>query len=861
MVCMHTKWKKNLRRSSLAALITLALAGSAFAMPSGGAIEQGNVAVSEGNLANVGNGATITTQANSIINWNDFSVGAGETLNFNTAAGALLNRVTSDKVSELLGTMTQTGANPLFVVNPNGIHIGGNATIDAANITLSTLAMSTADFNNAASGRNYALAQSDKGVKAVTIDGGAKIGVGNTLNIYGGKVVVADGVIFNPSDKKTASKQYALIAAGDHATMWMDPKDGETQPVRLTTTKDNTAEFHGAMNIQRNTDIRVIGSSVKMDKAAVSTYGKFEAIAAKQMGYDGNAYREDADASNVLAADDFTGTSGAYSLSGGKVDLKNSSITGSKIEIRGEKDYQQVGDMDHGNAVSEHRAELDNTVTLDNVNLNQQNQHGGDYAWFYINGGKTDIKNNSEITSTVTGNISAAQYVKRSPGVKDGAKTTAFDWQTTKDNALTVDGGKLIREVTKRMDGSGQVETDPKKSGVNDDSFTLVGSTVDLNGTEVNAAGNFNAVAAQRRTSNANQSGAAAAAGNAVRMNGAPIKANNIHVLGGNVQLKDADLHAKKYAQIEALQTWSRTKDRDTRTATVDNVLHIDHTKLRVDDWLATDSGVTNIVNGSEITGGALRMGASHSYEAANSDKVFNVTKENKINVWNSTVNGNNVSFSAGAVGVWKGSTVDANNPIYTNGPTHTDGSVLVLARDTDSHVRVNGQGEQGFEEVSTVPAVPSAPAIPDVPVSPMPALSAAGGGSASDAENMATGANAAREALSASKNSVERCENLAAQIRELSQRSPDGRASIGIVAGAIQAIAEASDISNEEKFVLMETAIHSDDTTHRMAMTQDQTTVVATKDAIDVATYVENPMQALDMKQAAEAVRFTDEG
>lgn len=843
MVCMHTKWKKNLRRSSLAALITLALTGSAFAMPSGGAIEQGNVAVSEGNLADVGNGATITTQANSIINWNDFSVGAGETLNFNTAAGALLNRVTSDKVSELLGTMTQTGANPLFVVNPNGIHIGDNATIDAANITLSTLAMSTADFNNAASGRNYALAQSDKGVKAVTIDGGAKIGVGNTLNIYGGKVVVADGVIFNPSDKKTASKQYALIVAGDHAVMWMEPKDGETQPVRLTTTKDNTAEFHGTMNIQRNADIRVVGSSVKMDKAVVSTYGKFEAIAAKQMGYDGNAYREDADASNVLAADNFTGTSGQYSLSGGKVDLKNSSITGSKIEIRGEKDYQQVGDMDHGNAVSEHRAELDNTVTLDHVTLNQQG--GGDYAWFYINGGKTDIKNNSELTSTVTGNISAAQYVKRSPGVKDGAKTTQFDWQTTKGNALTVDGGKLTGHTQ-----------------ANEDSFTLVGSTVDLNGTEVNAAGNFNAVAAQRRASNANQSGATAAAGNAVRMNGAHIEANNIHALGGNVQMKDANLHAQKYAMIEALQTWSRTKDRDTRTATVDNVLHIDHTKVRGDELLATDSGVTNIVNGSEIIGGTLRLGASHSYEDANSDKVFNVTKENKINVWNSSINGNNVSFSAGAVGVWKGSTVDANNSINTNGQAHTDGSTLILARDTDSHVRVNGQGEQGFEEVSTVPAVPSAPAIPDVPVSPMPSLAAAGGGgSASDAENMATGANAAREALSASKNNVERRENLAAQIRELSQRSPDGRASIGIVAGAIQAIAEASDISNEEKFVLMETAIHSDDTTHRMAMTQDQTTVVATKDAIDVATYVENPMQALDMKQAAEAVRFTDEG
>ena len=855
MVCMHTKWKKNLRRSSLAALITLALTGSAFAMPSGGAIEQGNVAVSEGNLANVGNGATSTTQANSIINWNDFSVGAGETLNFNTAAGALLNRVTSDKVSELLGTMTQTGANPLFVVNPNGIHIGGNATIDAANITLSTLAMSTADFNNAASGGRYSLAQDKVGVKTVQIDSGAKIKSGNMLNIFGGKIV-ADGVIFNER-QGGLEKAPAMIVAAERTTLRID--DGELVPVNSTITKENTVDFHGTIQTQ-NTDFRIAGSSVNLDNAVVDTgnSSKFEAIAAKQMGYNGNAYREDADASNVLAADNFTGTSGQYSLSGGKIDLKNSSITGSKIEIRGEKDYQQVGDMDHGNAVSEHRAELDNTVTLDHVTLNQQG--GGDYAWFYINGGKTDIKNNSELTSTVTGNISAAQYVKRSPGVKDGAKITAFDRQTTKGNALTVDGGKLTGHTQ-----------------ANEDSFTLAGSTVDLNGTEVNAAGNFNAVAAQRKASNANQSGATAAVGNAVRINGAPIKANNIHVLGGNVQLKDADLHAKEYAQIEALQTWSRTKDRDTRTATVDNVLHIDHTKLAVDErkgFLSTNSGTTNIVNDSAITGANLSFDALHTYDDINADpdtgegKLVATTADHKINVWDSSISGKQyVSFSAGAVGVWKGntkgSTVATEGVLMTGGVSHrTDGSVVSLQRDGDSHVIINNVEMDRFKVVSAVPAVPSAPAIPDVPVSPMPSLAAAGGGgSASDAENMATGANAAREALSASKNSAERRENLAAQIRELSQRSPDGRASIGIVAGAIQAIAEASDISNEEKFVLMETAIHSDDTTHRMAMTQDQTTVVATKDAIDVATYVENPMQALDMKQATEAVRFTDEG
>ena len=839
MVCMHTKWKKNLRRSSLAALITLALTGSAFAMPSGGAIEQGNVAVSEGNLADVGNGATITTQANSIINWNDFSVGAGETLNINTAAGALLNRVTSDKVSELLGTMTQTGANPLFVVNPNGIHIGGGATIDAANITLSTLAMSTADFNNAASGGMYSLVQDKAGVKTVQIDSGAKIKSGNMLNIFGGKVV-ADGVIFNER-QGGLEKAPAMIVAAERTTLRID--DGELVPVNSTITKENTVDFHGTIQTQ-NTDFRIAGSSVNLANAVVDTgnSSKFEAIAAKQMGYNGNAYREDADASNVLAADNFTGNRGEYSLSGGKVDLKNSSITGSKIEIRGEKDYQQVGDMDHGKAVSEHRAELDNTVTLDHVTLNQQGS--GDYAWFYINGGKTDIKNNSEITSTVTGNISAAQYVKRSPGVKDGAKTTAFDWQTTKDNALTVDGGKLTGN------------TNPAHP--DEDSFTLVGSTVDLNHVTVKTNGMFNAGAVQRLYGGS-KTETSTAKGNALRANGVNIEASTLMMGGGNVQLKDSTVKVTQDANLMAVKTWAELEnDRYNATADVDNVLHLENTKIEAGNDIVAASGTTNFLNGTAIKGDELTFGAAQSHDGV----TTRAAAENKVNLWNTKIEGRDVELHAGGAGIWDGSTVDVTEKLNADNAVRVDGSIISLERDASSHVRLNGDEATEVKVIGAAPAVPSAPAIPDVPVSPMPSLAAAGGGgSASDAENMATGANAAREALSASKNSVERRENLAAQIRELSQRSPDGRASIGIVAGAIQAIAEASDISNEEKFVLMETAIHSDDTTHRMAMTQDQTTVVATKDAIDVATYVENPTQALDMKQATEAVRFTDEG
>jgi len=141
-----------------------------------------------------------------------------------------------------------------------------------------------------------------------------------------------------------------------------------------------------------------------------------------------------------------------------------------------------------------------------------------------------------------------------------------------------------------------------------------------------------------------------------------------------------------------------------------------------------------------------------------------------------------------------------------------------------------------------------------------MPSVSPAGEDvSASDAENMETGERKARAALDASHNAVERRENLTIQMRELSQKSPNGRASIGVIMGAMQAINKASNISDAEKYTLMQTVINADDTTNRMATAQDTTTVVSTEDAVDVATYVEDPMQPLTMSEAEETIIFAD--
>ena len=81
-----------------------------------------------------------------IINWTDFSIGENDTVTFNqpTANSLVLNRVTGDYSSEILGQMTANGN--VFLINPNGILFGANAKVDVGGLVATTSDISDDDF-------------------------------------------------------------------------------------------------------------------------------------------------------------------------------------------------------------------------------------------------------------------------------------------------------------------------------------------------------------------------------------------------------------------------------------------------------------------------------------------------------------------------------------------------------------------------------------------------------------------------------------------------------------------------------------------------------------------------------------------
>ena len=173
--------KKKMRRGSLAALITLALTSSALAMPTGGVVQSGDVNIGGStDFSTVANGATIGATTDSTINWNTFNIANGETLNFNIADGKLLlNQVTGTQASDILGTMNQTGGGAIALVNPNGIHIGGNAVLDVNALTLSTLGVVTKNDTETL------IREGALGARAITVDQGAQFDIARKLNLFG----------------------------------------------------------------------------------------------------------------------------------------------------------------------------------------------------------------------------------------------------------------------------------------------------------------------------------------------------------------------------------------------------------------------------------------------------------------------------------------------------------------------------------------------------------------------------------------------------------------------------------------------------------------------------------------------------
>jgi len=218
---------KDLTSSRLSPkLVALALAtcfacGIAQANPTLPQVVAGSAAFSQ-----QGNTLAITNADKAIIQWQSFSIGANETTRFiqPSSASSVLNRVTGNNPSELLGRLQSNGQ--VFLINPAGILVGPGASIDTAAFVASTLNLSNADF--LANKLNFSASGAPGSVRnrgeIRTPEGGFVYLVGDAvenqglIHAPGGEILLAAGKSVQLLDTATPGVRIE-ITAGDQAAL------------------------------------------------------------------------------------------------------------------------------------------------------------------------------------------------------------------------------------------------------------------------------------------------------------------------------------------------------------------------------------------------------------------------------------------------------------------------------------------------------------------------------------------------------------------------------------------------------------------------------------------------------------------
>ncbi|MFA7429910.1 MAG: filamentous hemagglutinin N-terminal domain-containing protein, partial [Rhodospirillaceae bacterium] len=136
---------RRLRRAGIVGACALSslMTGAAYANPTGGSVVAGQASIQ----AVTPNTLDILQSSDrAIINWQSFSIGAGETVNFRqpSAASVTLNRVVGNDPSAIFGSLTANGT--VMLVNPNGVIFGAGSRVDVGGLVATTVDISDANF-------------------------------------------------------------------------------------------------------------------------------------------------------------------------------------------------------------------------------------------------------------------------------------------------------------------------------------------------------------------------------------------------------------------------------------------------------------------------------------------------------------------------------------------------------------------------------------------------------------------------------------------------------------------------------------------------------------------------------------------
>ncbi len=265
--------------------------------PTGATVTNGSAT-----FVNAGNLLTITNTPGTIINWNQFNIGATEITDFlqQSSQSFVLNRITGQNGSQILGTLESNGR--VILINPNGIVFGKGAVVNVNELVASSLNLSDADF--LAGRMNFTANNSN----------GSVVNQGSISSSMGGSVYLIGDAVTNAGTISSANGK-VVLAAGNSVSLT------DTAAPSLSVTL--TAKNNQVLNLGQ---INAAGGSVDIFAALIGQQGVIRADTASinSSGQVVLKATQDVDVSGSISADNSAGKGGQIEVLGNNVTLASS---------------------------------------------------------------------------------------------------------------------------------------------------------------------------------------------------------------------------------------------------------------------------------------------------------------------------------------------------------------------------------------------------------------------------------------------------------------------------------------------------------------------------------------------------------
>ncbi|MFC6276421.1 filamentous hemagglutinin N-terminal domain-containing protein [Psittacicella hinzii] len=405
----------SLLAATLAMMGSFGVSANSYALTGNPQVVAGQATISSQGL--VTNIKTVTDKT--IINWDKFNINKDEIYNFiqNNRQSAVLNRVLGGEVSKILGTLKSNGQ--VFIINPAGVVIGKNATIDAASLVVSSLDLSNEDFLAG----NYKFANAKEAQAASILNQGV-LSVGED-----GKLMLIGGSVINQGVLK-AEKGSVYLLAGKSISI----ADFNNPSIIYTISAENQALNLGEIFAGKNATLLAnrVYNQGSIKAVQVDKNGVVELVGAEGTGsYNVGNHAITSTQANVST------TNVSANTTNNSLVINNSSLSGHQVAVNG-----------------------DEIAFLSNSSVSAQanNQSAGKV---YV-GGLTTLLGEQELAN------SKSQYAQ-SLVVESGANFLAESTQSEQGQILAYANTALYAGTWSITNGAGIVETSAKNIAFADD--------------------------------------------------------------------------------------------------------------------------------------------------------------------------------------------------------------------------------------------------------------------------------------------------------------------------------------------------------------------------------------------------------